>query len=69
MNRIPIRPTSVVLLATCSLIELTAGRVLAQPPNPVAYLKFDQGQGTVAKDSSGNGHNSAGRPILLGGMI
>jgi hypothetical protein len=58
MKRIPIRRASVVLLAACSLLGLTAGRALAQLPNPVAYLKFDEGQGTLAQDSSGNGNNA-----------
>ncbi|MBV8588104.1 MAG: LamG domain-containing protein, partial [Verrucomicrobia bacterium] len=58
MNRIPIRRASLVLLAACSLLGLTAGRALAQLPNPAAYLKFDEGQGTLAKDSSGNGHDA-----------
>src|SRR5262245_22045290 len=58
MNRIPIRRDSIVLLAACLLLGLTTGRVLAQLPNPVAYLKFDEGQGNLAQDSSGNGHNA-----------
>jgi hypothetical protein len=38
---------------------MTAVVVHAQLPNPVAYLKFDEGSGASANDSSGNNRNAA----------
>src|SRR5258708_23867151 len=47
------------LLALTLLVPVMAAGVLhAQLPNPAAYLTFDEGTGTVAKDSSGNNHNA-----------
>jgi hypothetical protein len=37
---------------------MTAMIIRAQLPNPVAYLKFDEGSGASANDSSGNNRNA-----------
>jgi hypothetical protein len=52
-----VRPAS---LLTCNLLVFltTAGALRAQIPTPAAYLKFDEGAGTVAADSSGNNNNA-----------
>ncbi len=49
------RPLCLALL----LLSMTAVVVHAQLPNPVAYLKFDEGSGASANDSSGNNRNAA----------
>ena len=59
--RTHVRPFS--LLAPYFLLLSTAVAVRAQTPNPLAYLKFDEGSGTIAHDSSGNGNGAS----LLGG--
>src|ERR1700693_4412243 len=41
------------------VLFITSASVLqAQLPNPVAYLKCDEGSGTVANDSTGNNFNA-----------
>jgi hypothetical protein len=40
------------------LLSMTAMIIRAQLPNPVAYLKFDEGSGASANDSSGNNRNA-----------
>ncbi len=48
----------IVFLATALLLSGLAEQVLAQQdPNLLAWWKLNDGQGTVAVDSSGKGHN------------
>lgn len=49
---------SLAVTLSLALLCVTAATVQAQPrsPSPVAYLTFDEGTGTVASDTSGNGH-------------
>jgi alpha-L-arabinofuranosidase len=46
------------LFLALALFVTTPVALRAQLPNPAAYLTFDEGTGTVAKDSSGNNHNA-----------
>lgn len=47
------------LLTRTLLVFLMASSALrAQTPNPVLDLKFDEGKGTTAADSSGNNNNA-----------
>jgi hypothetical protein len=59
--RTHVRPFS--LLAPAFLLLTTPIIARGQAPNPVAYLTFDEGVGTVAHDSSGNNNDAT----LLGG--
>lgn len=59
--RTHVRPFS--LIAPAFLLLTTPIIARAQAPNPVAYLTFDEGAGTVAHDSSGNNNDAT----LLGG--
>ena len=59
--RTHVRPFS--LVAPAFILLTTAAVLQAQTPNPLAYLKFDEGSGTIAHDSSGNGNDAS----LLGG--
>jgi hypothetical protein len=59
--RTHVRPFS--LLAPIFLLLTIPIIARAQAPNPVAYLTFDEGAGTVAHDSSGNNNDAT----LLGG--
>src|SRR5208282_6193700 len=43
-------------LLILALVILTAATVAAQAQTPVGWWKFDDGSGTAAADSSGNGH-------------
>src|ERR1700677_3545450 len=57
-------PRLASLLTFFLLVPLMAVQVVrAQLPNPAAYLTFDEGEGTLAADSSGNNHNAT----LFGG--
>src|ERR1700732_1912079 len=46
------------LFGALVLFVASASVLQAQLPNPVAYLKCDEGSGTVAHDSSGNNFNA-----------
>ena len=59
--RTHVRPFS--LVAPAFILLTTAVVLHAQTPNPLAYLTFDEGFGTIAHDSSGNGNDAS----LLGG--
>ncbi len=59
--RTHVRPFS--LVAPAFILLTTAVVLHAQTPNPLAYLTFDEGSGTIAHDSSGNGNDAS----LLGG--
>jgi len=39
------------------------------PPNLVAWWKFDDGSGTIATDSSGNGYNASGGGTWINGVV
>ena len=58
--RTHVRPFS--LVAPAFILLTTAVVLPAQTPNPLAYLTFDEGSGTIAHDSSGNG-NDASLPV------
>lgn len=40
-----------------SILSDTDVKVLAQPPNAAGYWSFDEGNGTIANDASGNGNS------------
>lgn len=58
--RTHVRPFS--LIAPAFLLLTTPIIARAQAPNPVAYLTFDEGAGTVAHDSSGD--KNAGSAVI-----
>jgi hypothetical protein len=39
-------------------VRLRTGPVPAQPPEPLAWWRFEEGGGTTARDSTGNGHDA-----------
>ncbi|MGE5294269.1 MAG: hypothetical protein ACM3VT_05520, partial [Solirubrobacterales bacterium] len=54
-----------VLVLTSSLILLAAWPAMAIPEGLVMYWSFDEGQGAVVKDRSGNGNDGP----LEGGVV
>ncbi|NLH42817.1 MAG: hypothetical protein GX448_13345 [Planctomycetes bacterium] len=65
------RKQFVVRYGAAALVLALAASVVAGPPGLVGYWRFDEGQGTIASDSSGNGLDGTlrGNPTWVPGVV